>query len=435
MQDIQYKSIGTGQASIDSAPGNFRALYQASAWWSGAVARSQDVALCGQHKVLGQWHLAAMGTWLGGTAAPGSAPRDYPAKTFARRVAGTRAHPLPGHLACVRWLSVPSGATEDATPTFTGGYGASEVGARYDGLSAAQASDDATATPSASALANNAPAQGWGAEVSRLTWTYTPKLRVGNDQLDSVMRAYSEWPRLETSVAHYGSPRIVFGVIQDTPVRLAQLHTDDDVTAHAANGGQWPHQGPRVEQADGTLYEDHRHGTERLIGAAQRQLDRVGPLVCSWSAWTDHTATPTQSEGVVTNTTTTDALLWSTSVSAYDADQPGLAVPCYYAIRYDEVALMPVTVAVVPVRITVNYTTGNTGTAVLAVHSSARSAAVITLPNAASATWYSITTQLEAMRDPGDTDVLLQAFFKCGTGTTVSIRDLIVEWGAYDDDP
>ena len=434
MIDSLYKTIATPTASLDSSPGNFRALYLASPHWSGAVSRAQDAAVAGQRKILGTFHLAAAGEWLGNAAQPGTGGRDYPDRTTDRRIGGSRAHPLPGHGASVRWVYVPSGPTEDAFVSSLGTYGDSKLSATWNGLGATTASPEVSSTAPGSQLTYSAPSQGWGSEWARAQWAYAPSLSIGNLALDSIARIYSEWPRLDTACESVGTMRLISCIVQDAPTKVAQLHTDDDVSMHAADGGTWPHNGPRIEQADGLTYEDHRHGTERLLAAAQKQLDRVGPLVCHWSAWSDHTATTTQATQTVSIPSTTDALLWDTSVSAYDATGVGLMAPCYHAIRFDERALMPVTVAVCPVRISVRYST-TSGTGVLTVHTSERSACVLTLPNKASIGWETYTTQLEVMRDPADTDNIVQIFARRGTSSGLLISDVVIEWGAYDDDP
>jgi hypothetical protein len=39
------------------------------------------------------------------------------------------------------------------------------------------------------------------------------------------------------------------------------------------------------------------------------------------------------------------------------------------------------------------------------------------------------------MRDPADTANIVQVFARRGTASAVRVSDVVIEWGAYDDDP
>jgi hypothetical protein len=157
-----------------------------------------------------------------------------------------------------------------------------------------------------------------------------------------------------------------------------------------------------------------------MVDVAERQETRLGPVLWSWSSHTESETEPGDSEAdPVSATGTTYVALHDTSVTAWSADEPGYAIPSYYAQRDHESATLP-HAAVCPTRIRVYHST--TVGATLRVQSTARSWVEIDLPVTSGYEWTEATAYLEADPAPDVHRANVIALVKYDSGGSCDVR-------------
>lgn len=359
--------------------------------------------------------------------------------TYAVHTAHVRM--TPGNYLEAMILALPSGVTKDPVAVEAeGATGRVDIDVTFtNGGESDAISRETQLVPSN--LANG----GFGGEA----WPLLRKYRVPNIRPDGaggdieIMSDYAEWTEVEIDISFYGGARPVDCCLFERGWYHAQPASPSErKSCHAyvvgATPPELPHTpGPQEARADGNTHSEGRFGTHQTLDVVQRQSERLGPRICSWSSFTPDTfsaATTSQQPHDFTGTTSF-ADLFDSSITSWDADNPGWLVEGAGAQlwRYCDGDLkLGSGRAVIPVRIKVRAEVdANSGT--LRFQSSETEWIDIVV-SATSPTVYTRFGFLEcqAVGDQADRGNM-QVFAKLddSSGDTISVYDFSVDFGEW----
>lgn len=183
-----------------------------------------------------------------------------------------------------------------------------------------------------------------------------------DDDLD-LAADMSEWPEVDITLEVRGGERIVHATVYEVPDRHVQRHDDSGPqTVHGAPSADVPFPASAREDApDVGAYENHRHGTVRTMQVAQRQGERLGPRVMSWSAHV-HAESYTGNRYLEVAPSADFVEAFDPNIEGWDPEHPGWVVACSTAKlhRLHGVAARG-RLAVVPVTVWVDASRADTG--------------------------------------------------------------------------
>lgn len=381
MADTEFKARALqGLAPISPAIGGLVPLSPLRWSPAGAVMRAQDTIPATSRRVVAEWHLSGSSAWAQprGTDDPVNGTAQYPEDDVWRVLKTTFAHVTPGCELRAFAVASPSGlashdlggglgfqsagAWAEVRVGVTWTNGASTTGPHYKSA-AIPGSGDGTYGGFEALEAGQNWHNALGIEIGRMSppeYTSDP----------AVAAAYSEWSDVELSIECRGGARLHQVTVYEYPLSHVTEHDNDGLTSvHAmppSNIAITP--GPMTRAPDGATYEEHRHGSRRMMQVAERQSERLGPRIATWTCW-DESATGiwSQAEGNPTTTTSTTFVhLVDSAITTYATTRPGWLVGSGYAklarlcdptlIGRNEIAAIPVRVRVDASRAVANGT-------------------------------------------------------------------------------
>lgn len=387
------------------------------------ICQAQDYQV-GGFRILCAMHTGGLGnSWLVSTGDPGST--TYPDNSTWRVMARAVVWAAPGSDLEARALAIGSGS-EDTNDLVEGSVrfvAAYANGANVESDKAR--AKDIPGSPETDGDYGSSDSWDW----YHLHHVYLGKYRPGAPgyALPATRAKWSEFSQAAISLEVRGGARVIAANVSEVPSWHSRAHDTDASTIHGAALAENPTSGPRESEADGATYEERRYGTHGLLDVAERQATLLGPALFQWSSHTEGSTAPGDAEAdPVDSSGTSLASIFDSAVSEWSADEPGFAVPCYYAERDHEVGTLPHS-SVVPLRLRVYHSTTVGGT--LRVQTTARSWVDIDLPATSGDEWTTITAYLEADPAPDVHRATLQIFHGHDSGGSVALRYLIGQWG------
>ncbi|MGH1344326.1 MAG: hypothetical protein ACRBN8_22395 [Nannocystales bacterium] len=298
-----------------------------------AVFGAQDTVAHASVRVLASHSLLGAGAYAvpGNAGSPdGAGSQTYPRNSWTT-VGTHRVRPSAGSVLELGGWYVPAGQTQRNDGGTWNGDG---VGARVR-VTVTWTGDGGTdgrtysRTMDASPLENGdapQPALGHVRQLDPVTMIAPTLFGFSPD----IVERYSEWPQVDIVIETSGAPRIGDLVL----VEKFLAHVDDVTDGEGSTlhgfeiGGEVPQQsqtpGPQTDAAGAN---EPRFGTERLLDVAERQRERVGPHILSWSAWQpDAAAVVAGTEQVLEFSGTTLVDIFDNTLTSWDADNPGWLV-------------------------------------------------------------------------------------------------------------
>lgn len=424
MGDTQYKVVNLGDSPAPESPPGWNVRGNAPLERSKfeKVIEAQDHLLGGYRPVL-TYHTGGLTTgWLVVDGDPASV--DYPDNSTWRVMQRTRCLLAPGAYLEGRAIAISSGSEDTA--------GLVEGACRFSASLDAGADSDGP-TNRAKSIQPSDETYGAVGSADSWDWLHLHHLYLGQYRPDAPLawgnskrEIWSEDTTASVSFSVQAGARVIAANVTEVPWIHVSAHNTDDTSAHAAVAdAQTEH--PQESAADGATYEERRYGTHRLLDVAQRQTERLGPIIWTWSSHTEEDTEHSDAEAdPVVSPGASFGAIHDSSVTAWSADEPGFAVPCSYAQRDKEAGTMPYAAAV-PVRIWAYHETTVGGT--LRVQVTARSWIDVDLPVTSGYEWTTATGFLESDPSPDVVRANGICLLKHDTAGGVNLRDVVVEWG------
>lgn len=300
--------------------------------------KTQDTVPGQARRVLAEYGLMGSSSWAvpAGTADPDQVSQVYPERNTWRTVAVSTALLTPGCKLEMGALFCPAGLTQwnNGSSWVSGGAfaelrarvkwrnGANEVGP-HDFVLTMPGSGHGTWGGAENTLAG----ADWADLDERVVYDIMPP----DYEIDpAVASTYSDGTTVWIELQVRGGERIVHASVYEVPSVHVQLHsTSGAQMVHGAPQGDPPTpRKPQTDAADGGGFQNHRHGTNRVLHAAERQGARLGPRIMNFaanshsgSAWNTTIQTPIAIAGAVTL-----ANLFDTTLTTYDTTHPGWVV-------------------------------------------------------------------------------------------------------------
>ena len=371
MSDTQYKTRAlAGLAPIAPAIGGL--LPGTVCRWPpvGGLMRAQDTIPATSRRIVAEWSISGSDDWHtpAGTVDPAGAAQVYPDDMW-RVIGNYQTHVTPGCELVAYVVHAPSGLTEKQIPTppswvSNGAWGTARIGITWsNGASSTgphyrTASLPGSPTGTYTGLEPQAAGQAW----TRLRITSLGRHRPPGYTTDpAVSVVYSEWSDAEITISVRGGARAQQVVVYERPISHTTAHDNDGLTSVHAMPPSLAAitQGPVVTAAQGATYREPRHGSRRIAQVAERQSERLGPRILHWSCWdeTDATIWDQALGNPVTSTSTSFAHLLDSTITVYDATNPGWVVAgahAQLARLCDPTCIARGVLAVVPVRVRVD---------------------------------------------------------------------------------
>jgi hypothetical protein len=407
-----------------------------------AQARAQNSILAGRRVLLSR-HMGGSTSWLADNSATGGASQAHPEPGIWRETWRARVEQQAGTELEVRVLSAPSGQTEVEVPGLgiwegQGVGGDTRVVVGWENTAADTASEDVEFTLGQAQDPGGVEDPEVGSAWARLLHSYRLAVRPAaafNSQAEA--SKWSEWPTLDLEVSDRGGARVVHMSVCEAPADHVVDDAELEVTVNGYDPAKiWAVKVPQTEQDDGATYEEHRFGVLRAMYAAERQTQRVGPRLLSWSPYTEAKTSVSATEPNARSfNSATPARVSVGSNTAWDPEAPGFDImgtgkaPENLATRITGASAIPVRVRIYA-RWSILLAPS---TAVFRVESSARSFVQLELDSAVVGTsygWHETTGWLEAPVASDDLYPVVQEFIEVNGGT-VQIRYFDVTAGEY----
>ena len=403
--------------------------------WKQALS-SADANPIGRRVLVSQ-HMGGVHEFLVPSTTPVPA-QTYPEVGVWREVSVTHAELTPGCALDVRLVAAPSGHHEwynlgAGAWESSGGHGTVRVTVDYanalgqtDSVSAefpiAPSLEDDYAEPATAG-------QFWNALQFFSLPIMHPTLAVA--QSPTQRTKWSEDTTITITVEHEGGARVIHTSVSERPFYHVRAHDDD-----TSSLPQWvttspPTDRPQVTDKDGATYGEPRFGTSRGFGAALRQGQNFGPMIASWTSYTEAAAEvdDTVPDAVQVTSTTPVGLSIGSSITAWDEDNPGYDIAGHYARRMPENASTRIDgAATMPVRARVwaRFTAAGSNTGYVRFQTTDRSWVTVAVPQSTTWSEHTITGFVECNVAVDDPLPSLQDFAWV-TGGTMEVR----YWDAY----
>jgi hypothetical protein len=378
-----------------------------------AVFRAQDEIAAQSRRTLLSWGLRGDAEWRipnTDTTTPAFGARTHPDRSTWYVVARERVEVTPGCFLSIHVACLPSGETQRAAlngsgqPIFVadGVHGAIRITVLWrDRAGGTETSQHVLDLPGSTLEfgAEDTTAGGFWRNLREREIPLIAPPGVPDDVTE--LARFSRLVTAEIVVEHQGSPRVVDATIEEVPVAIALDLDESDDDAYAVSHIFAPGH-PNAPVAPARFCFER--WTERALVTARAQAQCLGPLLLTWTAYTETDATPTAS--VVPRTTANDGTTFEsilnsshtgTGSAAYNSALPGWSVSCGgYARRWvmcNHLALRD-RVAVVPVLVRVYGRAITAGTATVRVQTALHSYVDVPIP-VGSATWHTAIGYLE----------------------------------------
>jgi hypothetical protein len=426
MVDSQYKRVSLDQdnrTSPEAPPGwNVRGNAPLERAELERIQSAQDHALGGFRPVL-TYHTGGL---TAGWPVPDAAPSgsSHPDNSTWRTMQRSIVVVAPGADLECRMIALPSGG-EDTTDGYDG---AVRFGAKYDN---GANSDSITyrqvpipVSPEANGAVGTSDSWDWFNLHHAMVGKYRPG--APSALLNATRTKWSEFSTATMQLDVRAGARVLCANITELPGNHVHEHDSDVATVHAYRENGQPTKHPQESQADGATYEERRYGTHRMLDVAERQSERLGPILWTWTAHTEQLTEPSDSEAdPFVSTGTSFVSVFDSSVTAWSADEPGFSVCASYARRDKEHATLP-RAGAIPVLVRVRHETTVGGTVRIQV--SARSWLDVDLPVTTGYEWTLAAGFLESDPAPDVNRTNGMAFVKHDSGGSVNLRYIVVEY-------
>lgn len=445
MTDSAYKTkILAGLDPATPAPGGL-APYTRARWAPlRALFAAQDTIPATSRRTLAEVGLSGAAAWAQPTGLdPDGGPFDaqnYPDGSW-RTIATSLANLTPGCELRADVLACPSGlVVKEVAGDWVSDGAWAELRVRVTWTNGGNTSgphDWVTTIPGSSAGdwggdEEDADGANWSRLIERQILEIRPQ---GYDTDPAVQAAYSEWSTVEIAIAVRGGMRLVHAQVYEHPLVHTTAHDRSGLTSvHAVPPGAVPLVSRPVAKApDGATYEEHRFGTRRMAQVAERQSERLGPRILSWSSYSEATHDPlTETEAApVTVTSTSYVDLLDPTSTSYDAAGPGFAVAGAHAQlhRLAGPYIAGGRFGVVPVRVSVDASCTSTGGRVRVQCGSGYVEVAVTGARG----WYTATGHLQSQVFPDDADappMVLRGSSSSGA-QTLSVWNVSIDFGTW----
>lgn len=407
-----------------------------------AQARAQNSILGGRRVLLCR-HMGGSTSWLADNSATGGASQAHPEPGVWRETWRARVEQQAGTELEVRVLSAPSGQTEVYVPGLgiweaQGVGGDTRVVVGWENIDADTASEEVDFTLGQAQDPGGVEDPAVGSAWAQLMHSYRLAVRPA-EAFNSLPESskWSEWPTVDLAVADRGGSRVVHMSVCEAPASHVVDDAELEVTVNGYDPAKvWAVKVPQTEQADGATYEEHRFGLLRSMYTAQRQTQRVGPRLLSWSPYSEGKASVSAVEPAARSfTSSTPERVSVGSNIAWDPDAPGFDL-MGTGKAPENLSTRIVGAGAIPVRVRI-YARWSVlvapSTAVFRVESSARSFVQLELDSAVVGTsfgWHEATGWLEAPVASDDLYPIVQDFVEVNGGT-FEIRYFDVTGGAF----
>lgn len=256
----------------------------------------------------------------------------------------------------------------------------------------------------------------------------------GYDSDPAIQAAYSEWSQVEIAIAVRGGMRLVEAIVHEQPLAHTTTHENHGLTSvHAMPPGAAPLTSRPLDEApDGATYEEHRFGSRRMAQVAERQSERLGPRVLSWSSYDETTHDPladTEHTPVTVSSTSYLDLL-DASVSSYAATAPGFVVAGAHAQlhRLAGPLIAAGRFAAIPARVRVDGSCTSTGGRVRVQCGSG----YVEVPVTGARGWYEATGLLQSQVYPDDDAPPLALRGTSASGAqALSVWNVSIDFGTW----
>jgi hypothetical protein len=409
-----------------------------------AGLQGADYNPCGRGVVLCQ-HTGGSGGFLVHNDPPDH-PQNYPEAGVWRTVQTTTVTLAPGSGLELRVIAMRSGMSqyEDANPLWQpyGVNGRLRVTIEYVNLDSNTTTAVAEVALAPSPEEDGAQPEASGSAWGHLLFKHVPLVAPAEVKAGDLaeIAKWSEDTTITVTVEHQGGARVIQCLVQKVPYKYAAADDDEaNMSIHVWPDDAPPPARPQTEVADGPTNEEHRFGVAHGLRVAARQSQQLGPVLATWTSYTEGDAevTDTEPDPLQTASSTYVGLSIGSSITSWSVSGPGYAVYGCYALRNPEnlrTRLNRSQAGVVPVRAwgEVRFTAGGANAGYLKFQSTARSWVEIPISQAVvGTTWRKVTITffIESMVAPNDVRVNLQDFFKTTGGATLQVRGWSLVWG------
>lgn len=445
MSDTEYKTRGL--AALQPAYPAIGGLAPLSRMkWApvGALYKAQDTVPASSRRIVAEWSLNGASDWAqpNGTVDPdagGAAPQAYPDDTW-RTLQSVRAHVTPGCVLRAHVLYCPAGLTQkgpapwhsdgaraEARVGVTWVNGGSSTGPHYKGITMAGSE--------AGTYGGLEPAGDAGAWTALQEREIADIMPPGFDASPATAAAYSEWTDARIVLQVRGGARVVHFVVYEVPKLHTTLHSNAGLTSsHSVPPTAQPlTPRPCTKMPDGATYDENRGGSLRMMQVAERQSERLGPRILSWSSWNESsisTITDTENDPITT-TSATFVNLFDSSTN-YSTGRAGHVVAGAHALL-DRLAgpfIAGGRFGVIPVRVRVDASQVGGGTGTIRVQSGTYEIIDVLITGARAV--YELTGFLQCQAAADDAAPPLVVFITSGNAArTLSIWNISIDFGHW----
>lgn len=411
----------------------------------GAVFNQQDLLLGHGRRVVASVGLHLSPRFQVPSTNTTSVSQTYPLKSASRVCYRGTFTLTPGHMLRAQAVWTPAGATQ----RFAAGSWVSDGGLGMINFTAQFSNGLASETVNRTIVCDVSPNQ-YNAETSTegamFGELYRGFTEIRPNDLNNVatMAAWSDTAvapfagvTVELTISYRGGVRPVDVIVYEVPVAYARdVSTSNWAAALYEEGGKpakaYPSAYPVL--ALNTAPGHTGLGSTRLVETATRQRDDLGPLLVTWTAWSEAVqgVAATETAALETSSLTWTEMLCTSTAAPWSADAPGWSITCGANARRwdtsDPYQAMRGNDAVVPVRIWVRAAAPGGSTGYLRFHSEAYSAMGDIEVNSGTYAWYSQTGHLRCGLGAEDTATLQMLGMVAGVGMTLSVRNVTVEY-------
>jgi hypothetical protein len=396
------------------------------------VYRAQDRVVGLSRRVILSWGLRGDVEWMVPNTDPEVVGQTHPDSITYYPIARGMIELTPGCGLRLTGAAIPSGETQVATaagpPNYTGGgaFGAIRVTCVWTDASAATETTTNEISLPGSTLE-------FGSELTSAGGLFQTLFDFDMDifppsvpfDLAEVER-FSNITTATITVEVRGSPRCVDANIHEVPLAIA-VADDGSCASHMFGAGSPEGDAPQHDYPYDADATSRGRGTAQALVTARQQVQRLGPCLVQWTAYTEEAAD--YDTRIIPITSDNDGAtflnLLFPALTSYDADaEAGWSVSCGgYARRWaaNSPFVLRDRIAAVPVLVRVYGRTITAGTGTFRFQTAAHSYVDVNVPTAGADAWVEAFGYLECGVNP-DQKVIGQAFMNhVGASGSLSI--------------